>query len=79
MLNGVKATKELLNALDNAKKPQTNADRIRQMSDEELLEFIDKKLDACIDRGPPKEDCYTVGGCTRCISEWLRQTAEGVE
>lgn len=56
--------------------PRTNADRIRAMTDEELIEFIDKKLDACIDRGPPKEDCYTVGGCTRCISEWLQQMAK---
>ena len=54
----------------------TNADRIRAMSDEELVEFFDKKLDVCIDRGPPKEDCYTVGGCKKCILEWLRQTAE---
>lgn len=38
MLNGVKATKELLNALDNAKKPQTNADRIRAMSAVEFVE-----------------------------------------
>ena len=36
MLNGAKVTKELLNALDNAKKPKTNADRIRSMTDEEL-------------------------------------------
>ena len=42
MLNGAKATKELLNALDSAKKPQTNADRIRAMSDEELAKLIVK-------------------------------------
>lgn len=56
--------------------PRTNADRIRAMTDEELMQFIDKKLDACIDIGAQKEDCYTVGGCARCISEWLRETAE---
>lgn len=41
MLNGVKATKELLNALDDAKKPKSNADRIRSMSDEELAKFLE--------------------------------------
>ncbi len=38
MLNGIKATKELLKAMEQAEKPVTKADRIRAMSDEELTE-----------------------------------------
>lgn len=82
MLNGVKATKELLNALDNAKKPQTNADRIRAMSDEDLavwmtsirLDTINemcKKFDIEIEMPVP-----TVEN-TADVCEWLKQPAEG--
>ena len=40
MLNGVKATKELLNALDSVKNPQNNADRLDAMSIEEKAQFL---------------------------------------
>ena len=49
-------------------KPQTNADRIRAMSDEELACWIvcpHDKFDSC-DRGQ----------CKQCTLEWLKQPAE---
>ncbi len=42
-------------------KPQTNADRIREMSDEELAEFFDSISDC-----PPEEyDKWCRKGCRR--------------
>ena len=69
MLNGAKVTKKLLNALDNVKKPQTNADRIRSMEDEELAKILGNK---CI--CPPTTECVN---CFDCWLEWLQQPAEG--
>lgn len=57
----------------------TNADRIRAMSDEELLQvldmFADDNLFDLICNNPKRT---TVCGpkCVKCISEWLKQTAE---
>ena len=49
--------------------PQTNADRIRSMTDEELANFVHE--------GCPyiEEEC-TMKGCVKCILEWLQQPAE---
>lgn len=66
-------------------KPQTNADRIRAMSDEELAEFYCNDVDAC----PPGSDMkcidelYAHGEgpypsdeqCIECWLDWLRQEA----
>lgn len=82
MLNGAKVTKELLNALDSVKKPQTNADRVRAMSDEELaiwltsirLDTINemcKKFDVEIEMPIPTAEN------TADVCEWLKQPAEG--
>ena len=50
------------------KKPQTNADRIRAMSDEELAtDLLDMFQDICEDGVPSKE----------WMLEWLKQPAEG--
>lgn len=46
--------------------PQTNADRIRAMSDEELAEWID----FCPHVRCPRESCET------CLLAWLKQPAE---
>lgn len=68
-------------------KPQTNADRIRSMSDEELAEFYCNDVDAC----PPGSDLkcidklYAHGEgpypsdkqCMECWLDWLRQEAQG--
>lgn len=40
MLNGRKVTKELLKEMEQGTKSKTNADRIRAMSDRELLAFL---------------------------------------
>lgn len=85
MLNGAKVTKELLNALDNAKKPKTNADRIRSMTDEELAEFIRSMVDesnshnvacyGCINYGTHHSDPANKGTplyeCDGCENEGI--------
>ena len=73
MLNGAKVTKELLNALDNVKKPQTNAQKIRSMSDEELAEFIrDIKVRAALCKAVKNNDAFE----ELCSAEWLQQPTE---
>ena len=53
-------------------KPQTNADRIRSMTDEELAKIIGDK---CI--CPPTSECAKFcGDCVACWLEWLQQPAE---
>lgn len=56
----------------NAKPPkQTNADRIRAMSDEELAEWFDQLTNGC-DSCPNKHDCtYSVESFGRCDDIWL--------
>ena len=50
-------------------KPQTNADRIRAMIDEELAKFLeDTGTAGCIE---PARNCRA--SCTECILDWLRQ------
>lgn len=53
-------------------KPQTNADRIRAMSDEELAKFLGEYqfADMC-DEGC--ENCTYHGDCDKRILEWLKQ------
>ena len=85
MLNGVKATKELLNALDSVKKPQTNADRIRAMSDEELAEFLThinptNCQDCAFSHGwrcqPDRDDYSDFEKCKEGRKRWLQQPEE---
>lgn len=78
MLNGVKATKELLNALDSVKKPQTNADRIRSMSDEGLAAFFRM---FCIGMADCRDCPLYISGCPMSSTfndwmKWLQQPAE---
>lgn len=52
----------------------TNGDKIRAMSDEELVDLI-FSMGMC----PPHRewcDCTFVGTCKECRLEWLRQEAE---
>jgi hypothetical protein len=51
----------------------TNADRIRSMSDEELVEILQH---GCC---PYIEDECTMKGCEECISDWLKQPARDGE
>ena len=64
-------------------KPKTNADRIRTMSDEELVVFLDGFSGRCLDcaENAKNESCqiYKEGRYCRPqdIMEWLQQPAEG--
>ena len=48
--------------------PMTNADRIRSMSDEELVGVIDCANSCCC--------TGTEEGCYKCLLEWLQKPAE---
>ena len=54
---------------------QTNADRIRNMSDEELADTL---FNSCLEFMHIDECHYAdnVGMCKKCISEWLQSEAE---
>ena len=51
-------------------KVPTNADRIRNMSDEDLADTL---FDSCLDACPYADN---VGMCKKCISEWLKLETE---
>ena len=58
-------------------KKQTNADRIRSMSDKELAEFLHKLLRKCMELMP--DDCPICPRFGRCgcdIEAWLEQEEE---
>lgn len=61
-------------------KPQTNGDRIRNMTDEELAETL---FGSCIERmGVEKclhltENLEDVPNCKSCILKWLQKESEG--
>lgn len=62
--------------LDNPFVPPkpTNADRIRSMSDEEMVKFLQEPF---CDRRTGKECKETFcGNCDACMLDWLRQSAE---
>ena len=63
--------------IDGTEKPQTNADRIRAMSDEELEEFI-RKIAICYEPWCDRH-CNMDGddNCNLCLSKWLKQPADG--
>lgn len=51
----------------------TNADRIRNMSDEELADTL---FDSCLEV-MHKDECHAdFGMCKKCISEWLQSEVE---
>ena len=54
---------------------QTNADRIRNMSDEELADTL---FDSCLEVMHIDECSYTdnVGMCKKCVLNWLQSEAE---
>lgn len=59
--------------LTRTAKPQTNADHIRSMTDEELAEFL--MGDICGTVSPKDFDCY--GACVDCATIWLKQPYGG--
>ena len=58
----------------SGEKPQTNADRIRAMSDEELAKWIRKIMDC--DQCPIGLGCVLDKGCVPSLADWLKQPAE---
>lgn len=64
-------------------KPQTNADRIRAMTDEELADWLNNDVEYwgkwCHDDAPVDQetlDCLRNGGeCRLCILDWLKEEA----
>ena len=58
---------------------KTNSDRIRNMSDEELAEFLDVVGEDGISSqytNLPCDCCYEKTECSKCWKEWLRSEAE---
>ena len=57
-------------------EPMTNADRIRDMSDEELVEFIKNiKVRAAFCKAVKNNDAFE----ELCSAEWLQQPADGTD
>jgi len=54
-------------------KPMTNADRIRQMTDEELAEYLGTDLDGCVGRKCVIDDNTD---CQKCWLDWLKQEVD---
>ena len=54
-------------------EPQTNADKIRSMSDEEMADLINREIGYCA----PTGDCEKMSNdCKACWLDWLKQSAE---
>ncbi len=51
----------------------TNADRIRSLSDEELINFFELEVNACPPDTYEYKWCDTDDDCKRCWLEWLQQ------
>lgn len=56
-----------------AEKTKTNADRIREMSDEELAKLLESGTFIC---GRLKDVCEDMTGCEECLLAWLRSQVE---
>ena len=58
-------------------KPQTNADRIRSMTNEELADWYFDKVSSCVPYCSMLQDgCPEHDDCKICLLEWLRQECE---
>ena len=53
--------------------PQTNADRIRSMTDEELAEVL---FGSCIEHIGVEECSHPEESCKSCVLDWLRAESE---
>lgn len=56
-------------------KPKTNADKIRAMSDEELVDTFGSPLCALIQHAF-RDHCGKQAVCDGCVLEWLKQPAK---
>ena len=66
----------LCGVLDERKRKQSNADRIRAMSDEELAAFLCKKFRCHSDTCPGIELCKPNEGKANGLLKWIQQPAE---
>jgi hypothetical protein len=66
----------LCGVLDERKRKQTNADRIRAMSDEELADFLTEEKWKCVNYRVCRECPRYIGDCCLPLDEWLKQTVE---
>ena len=66
----------LCGVLDERKRKQSNADRIRAMSDEELAAFLCKKFGCHLENCPGIELCKPNEGKANGLLKWLQQPAE---
>lgn len=57
-------------------KPKTNADRIRNMTDEELAKFLSTGTFICEGL---KDICENMPGCEECRLTWLKAPVEESE
>lgn len=72
-----KATEEFARRLIDHAKPQTNADRIRAMTDEKLAVYLCRRfLDCSLNTCPGTELCVAGGGNANGLMRWLQQPAE---
>ena len=55
----------------------TNAERIRTMTDEELLEWLDSIGNACMTDDIERCDDYET--CRECWKDWLGEEADGLD
>ena len=53
--------------------PQTNADRIRSMTDEELAEVL---FGCCIEHMGVEECSHPEEACKSCVLDWLKEESE---
>lgn len=60
--------------LRDQKKPQTNADRIRSMTDEELAEVL---FGSCIEHMGVEECSHPEEACKSCVLDWLKAESVG--
>lgn len=68
---GRKAEKE--RKCDMTEKTKTNADRIREMTDEELAKLLKSGTFIC---GRLRDVCKDMPGCEECCLVWLRSPVE---
>lgn len=54
--------------------PQTNADRIRSMTDEDLAEVL---FGNCIEHMGVEECSHPEEACKSCVLDWLKAESEG--
>lgn len=75
-LYGGELVGRLTSCPDFQQKPKTNADRIRAMSDEELVKFIGHNSLCDQIQNNEGKWCESQGVCNNCLVEWLKQPAD---